>query len=200
LILAFDLYGTLFSTQIPGVPREVMDSWRRKQLEYTWRSTLMGEWRDFDEITRMSLWYVREKFNLQMGDEVLEEWRRLKPFPDVEALQNLEAELWVLTNGVERTVNQILRDAGLIHLFKGVFSAERVREYKPSTKLYKTFQGEVGEGILISSNPFDVAGAKRSGMKAVFVRRGEFTLADFMGLEPDSTVDSLWEIQRKLIG
>jgi FMN phosphatase YigB (HAD superfamily) len=43
LILAFDLYGTLFSTQIPGVPREVMDSWRRKQLEYTWRSTLMGE-------------------------------------------------------------------------------------------------------------------------------------------------------------
>jgi FMN phosphatase YigB (HAD superfamily) len=54
-----------------------------------------------------------------MGDEVLEEWRRLKPFPDVEALKNLEAELWVLTNGVERTVNQILRDAGLIHLFKG---------------------------------------------------------------------------------
>jgi FMN phosphatase YigB (HAD superfamily) len=68
LILAFDLYGTLFSTQILGVPREVMDSWRRKQLEYTWRSTLMGEWRDFDEITRMSLRYVIREGEVQPTD------------------------------------------------------------------------------------------------------------------------------------
>ncbi|MGC9105587.1 MAG: haloacid dehalogenase type II [Thermoprotei archaeon] len=200
MILAFDLYGTLFSTEIPGVPREVMAEWRRKQLEFTWRLTLMGEWRDFDEVTRLALEYVREEFKVKLDDRVLEEWKRLKPFPDIDALREIREEKWVLTNGVESTAREILKNANALDLIKGVFSAERVKAYKPSERVYKAFLQEVGEAVLISSNPFDVAGAKRAGMKAIYVRRAERPHSDFLGFTPDAVVESLWELEGALRG
>jgi 2-haloacid dehalogenase len=51
IVLAFDLYGTLLSTEsiaqqlashFPEKAQSISSLWRRYQLEYTWRLTSMG--------------------------------------------------------------------------------------------------------------------------------------------------------------
>lgn len=51
--IAFDLYGTLLDvTDIQGVPAEVVATLRQKQFHYSWLVSLMGEYRDFRDVTR----------------------------------------------------------------------------------------------------------------------------------------------------
>ena len=64
-VLAFDLYGTLLSTEsiskrlseIIGSQEEgtlIATSWRKYQLEYSWRLTCMGMIRHIDQISGCS--------------------------------------------------------------------------------------------------------------------------------------------------
>ena len=59
-IYLFDAYGTLFDVhsavtrfkdEIGPHAEPMSEMWRIKQLEYTWTRTLMGEYRDFRELT-----------------------------------------------------------------------------------------------------------------------------------------------------
>ncbi len=66
--LAFDMYGTLvdpigvwkqLQQYIPDEDaRHVSEVWRRKQIEFTFRLTLMERYEDFEWITRKSLDYA----------------------------------------------------------------------------------------------------------------------------------------------
>lgn len=63
MILAFDIYGTLFEIKIPGLKEEVLKEWRQLQIEFTWRITIMEKWLSFDEITAIALKYLSSKKN-----------------------------------------------------------------------------------------------------------------------------------------
>ena len=63
-VFLFDAFGTLFKTsrigealkQLTGAKTEsLLDTWRRKQLEYTWLRNQMNRYIPFDQITRDAL-------------------------------------------------------------------------------------------------------------------------------------------------
>jgi len=75
--LAFDVYGTLIDTAGVYVALEklintkatlFMNTWRAKQLEYTFRRGLMQNYVDFSTCTRQSLEYTCELLNVDLSE------------------------------------------------------------------------------------------------------------------------------------
>ncbi|AAK41409.1 haloacid dehalogenase type II [Saccharolobus solfataricus] len=186
-ILAFDLYGTILD--LSAISQEM----RRKQLEYTWLLTIMGRYVDFDEITKIAISYTLGEDKIE---EELNKWRSLRTHQDAIYLKDIStiADIYILSNGTTKTIEELLKLNGLSSYFKGIFSAERVKEYKPSPKVYRYFLEAVkGEAYLVSSNPFDVIGAKNSGMKGIYVNRRNMPV-DPLGYEPDVVVRDFKEL------
>jgi len=200
VILAFDLFGTILDTS------NVMQEFREKQLEYTWLLTLTGRFMEFEEITKRALSYVLKiKGEENKFDEELAKWNNLKAYPDAMYLKEISkgAEIYILSNGSEREVKQHLSRNGLLEYFKGMFSTELVRAYKPSPLVYIRFLDFVGakqedEVYLVSSNPFDVIGAKNAGLGGIYVNRRGVPVYSF-GIEPDVNVKDFKELYEWLI-
>lgn len=194
VVLAFDVFGTILDTST------VIQEFRSKQLEYTWLLTIMGKYVSFEEITRLALRHVLRLRNEEgKFEEELNKWRNLRAYEDAKYLKGISqiADVYALSNGSVEEVKQHLERNNLLQYFKGIFSAESVKEYKPSPKVYKYFLEAVGvrgeEAYLVSSNPFDVIGAKNAGMRAIFVNRRKI-LVDPLGHEPDVIVNDFKEL------
>ena len=76
--LAFDVYGTLIDTagvtnllgtMIADKATNFSNLWRQKQLEYTWRYGLMGEYRNFRVCTRQALDYCCEQLDAPLSED-----------------------------------------------------------------------------------------------------------------------------------
>ena len=76
-------------------------------------------------------------------------------------------------------------------------SADSVRLYKPSPKVYqlalKRMPLKKGEILFVSSNSFDVVGAKNFGFKVCWIRRSG-VLLDPLGPKPDLVVQNFDEL------
>src|SRR3954464_154774 len=104
--LVFDAYGTIFDVHsvtrraealFPGRGAALSAAWRTKQLEYSWLRTLMDRYEDFDRVTRAALGWSLQSLGLAVDDaacaELIAEYRRLEPFPEVrDALASLSRE------------------------------------------------------------------------------------------------------------
>ncbi|MCY0860731.1 MAG: haloacid dehalogenase type II [Sulfolobaceae archaeon] len=172
MMYAFDIYGTLFnvnSIQTFGNNKQLFLEWRRKQLEYTWLTTMMGRYESFWDITKKALIYVVKKHGLSINiDEAMKEWLKLKPFDDtIEALPKIKDKKVALTNGDEWMVRELLQNSGLIKYFDEIISCERVKKYKPAKEVYEL----VKEAIFVSSNPWDIAGAHNAGLETIYLNR-----------------------------
>ena len=102
----FDVYGTLFDVHAPvsarltrvgdpGVARALSDTWRRKQLEYTWLRTVMDDHADFWTVTGQALDYAMASVGLTdkvLRARLMEAYLSLPAFPDaVPTLEVLNA-------------------------------------------------------------------------------------------------------------
>ncbi len=201
--LAFDLFGTLFDVeglveQLEGrVERaeELLALWRSKQLEYTFLVALMGRFLTFSEVTKKALSAASSRLQVGLSGEEVEDlseaWNRLPPYPDaVPALEILKDRytLVVLSNGETALLRALLKSSDTSHLFSRVLSAEEVGTYKPSPQVYALASSRLdlppAEIGMVSSNAFDIMGAKAFALKALWINRmgGEM---DPLGLEPD---------------
>lgn len=94
-------------------------------------------------------------------------------------------------------LDQVVKNAALEGIFAHVISVDEVRTYKPSPSAYqlavKKLSVEKGEIGFVSSNFFDVAGAKTFGFRTVWVNRSDNT-ADELGVMPDATIKSLADL------
>ncbi len=89
--------------------------WREKQLEYTFRRTLMRHYVDFDLCTAQALSYVSAELGVNLGEHrkraLLDSYLRLPAYPDaMPALEMLSAagyRLVALTNGTERSAGSL---------------------------------------------------------------------------------------------
>ena len=232
LILAFDLYGTLLSTssiasklgQLFGKDKatRLAQTWRKYQLEYTWRANCMGLYVPFSALTRRSLYHTLGENGLSSPSDsdvvaLMEAYDNLDTFPDVHpALEELKEqkgiEAVIFSNGTEAMVrNSVERSPSLAqyaHLFKNIVTVEEVRKFKPDTAVYHHLartvgkEKQLGDIWLVSGNPFDVVGAKCTGMKVCWVDRGnegwtDMLVEDELG-RPDITVKTLSEVVSKL--
>jgi 2-haloacid dehalogenase len=218
-VLVFDLYGTLvdpiaISSELarllaPADGLDVARLWRSRQVEYSFRLTVMGRYQDFRWVTTRALDDTLAALDIELSEakkaELVALYDRLEAFPDtMEGLQMLRRAghvLAVLSNGSPNMVENCLKNSGLRELFAAVVSVDDVRAFKPSPVVYQyaaTKLGcSIGESRLISSNPFDVIGAKTAGMRTAWLNRSGARF-DTLGEPPDITVSSLTQLRDRL--
>ena len=191
-VYVFDAYGTLFDTGA-AVARHaeglgeaglrLAEIWRRKQLEYSWVRTLMGDReRNFWALTEDALDYAFAKVpeaDRGMREALLEAYRDLDTFAEVpralKALRDAGARLAILSNGSRAMLERAVRAAHIETLLDRVFSAEDVGVYKTAPEIYDlvttTFRLYPSAVSFQSSNRWDVAGATRFGFRTVWINR-----------------------------
>lgn len=187
----FDAYGTLFDVhsavrrhEDKAGPdgRAFSEIWRAKQLEYSWTLSLMGEYRDFWKLTEEALDFAFARYpsvDAALRSDLLEAYWKLDCYPEVPAaLKNLKsrgARLAILSNGSPAMLEAAVKSSALDVLLDDVISADSVRRYKTAPSVYElvTMQWRLYPSAISfqSSNRWDVAGAARFGMRAVWINR-----------------------------
>jgi 2-haloacid dehalogenase len=189
--LVFDAYGTLYDVtsvgatceaRFPGHGRALTELWRQKQLEYSWLVALMGRYQDFWSLTEAALRHSCRALGLTVQDaavrELLDGYLRLKPYGEVPlVLERLAARipLAILSNGSPQMLLGVTRHNRLEGYFQHVLSADEVRVYKPSPRVYQLAIDRLGQAAgrigFVSSNAWDALGAKACGLDVSWINR-----------------------------
>ena len=109
------------------------------------------------------------------------------------------------SNGVAASLKALLTHARLLPPLSDIVSVDEVKTYKPSPEVYRHLVARGGrppaETWLVSSNAWDVLGAKSAGLRAVWVRRAGHLHWEEAGIgEPDLVVSSLTDLVDRLPG
>ena len=216
--VAFDVYGTLvdplrladqLARLVPEHAAAVAARWRQTQLEYTFRLTAMERYEDFAWVTSQALAFALaasgQSLRERDRDALLAAYDELAPFDDVEpALARLHAAghtLAVLSNGTLAMLDAVLRRAGLRRYFAEVISVDEVRAYTPSPRVYRHLLQRLDrppqDVYLVSSNQFDVIGARAAGLRAAWVNRRAEPL-DPLAAPPPIVVSTLADLAAAL--
>jgi 2-haloacid dehalogenase len=219
--IGFDVYGTLVDPlgidaalreHVGDLAERFAATWRERQIDWTFRRSLMGRYVDFDVVTRDAFRITSAMLGVDLRAAeagLLDVYRRLPAFADAaEGLSRLaEAghRLVAFSNGVGATLRGLLGHARLMPPLADVVSVDEVRTYKPSPGVYQHLVTRGGQGAgetwLVSANAWDVLGAKSAGLRAAWVRRSERMHWDGGGIgEPDVMVASLAELPGRLPG
>lgn len=192
--LVFDAYGTLYDVQsvftkteelCPGKGDLITQLWRLKQLEYTWLQTALGEYRDFAFLTQASLEFALRAAGIEPGDRItrplIDKYLDLDPYPEAkDALGRLKTmggrKLAILSNGSTAMLSALVKNSGLDAFLDAVISVDGAKKFKPHPDCYALGEHALGvrsdEVLFVSSNGFDVLGAKHFGFKVAWIRRG----------------------------
>ncbi len=207
----FDAYGTLFDVHsvieagrvVTSDPQALSTLWRQKQLEYTWLLSLMGRYEDFWAVTERALRFALARLGLAAGERdvrvLMDAYLSLACFPEVRpALAQLAAApLAILSNGSPRMLEAVVRANGLETVLRHVLSVDAVGVYKPSPRVYELGPRALGlparEVLFVSSNAWDVAGAKAFGYRACWCNRAGSPM-ESLDLTPDLEVQRLDQI------
>ena len=148
---------------------------------------MMGEWVPFDELTRLVLGYAlrRHKVNTDVA-RLMSLWHEVEPFNDYTYLRNImksksnARKLVALTNGTKESVRKLFARYDVLKDME-VYSEEYLRVYKPARRVYDLVKKKIGgeeegEVYLVSSNSFDIIGAKNAGLKALYINRSNIAM------------------------
>ena len=207
--IIFDAYGTLFDVnsaaekckdKIGDKWEGFANYWRTTQLEYTWLRSLMKRHKDFWQITEDSLDKSMKAYKIDpsMKEELLDLYKILSTFKEVpEVLKTLKEKnlkLAILSNGTPTLLNQLVNSNKLDNIFDNIFSIEKVRIYKPDSKVYdipiKKYQIQKNEVAFLSANTWDVSGAGNYGYNAIWVNRNK-NIFDKLDYFPKNEVKNL---------
>lgn len=211
----FDAYGTLFDVyavdaecaQIFGdrAP-EVVRLWRAKQLEYTWLRSLMNRFRDFYQVTEDALIYACRKLDIKLSgtdkDRLMQSYLQLAAHPEARsALEALNGRpRAILSNGTPDMLARAAQAAGLSKHLEHIFSVSEIEIYKPDPRVYQLACDRLeltpAQAVFVSSNSFDVCGAKHFGFFTCWINRSGQPL-DELDVEPDATLSSLTELAER---
>jgi 2-haloacid dehalogenase len=207
----FDAYGTLFDVHsvvtvlktITAEAEALSLLWRTKQLEYTWLRSLMGRYVDFwtvtDEALRFALRVSGVRLTPEQHTTLLHAYLQLAAYPDIPTmLAGLAPRPCViLSNGSPRMLAAAVASSGLTGQFTHILSADLVKVYKPDARVYELAPRVLGLPkealVFVSSNSFDVMGAKAYGFQVAWINRTH-AQADALGLTPDVVLTRLDEL------
>ena len=222
--LAFDVFGTVLDlggSLKPHIARFMDDrgsavsaeefwaAWRlRQRIEQYQDSLLMLGHSGYLETARRGFVYCLGLFGVQTssGDAArfMEAWQQLSPYPDVAgALLRLRERyrLAVLSNGEPGFLEHLVRSR-IRFPFDDVISVETAGAFKPHPAVYRRaariLELEPAQIVMVSSNSFDVMGARACGYRAVFVNREGLPYED-SPYHPDLTVAGFAELADALL-
>jgi 2-haloacid dehalogenase len=192
--LVFDAYGTLYDVHsvyakteelCPGKGDLITQIWRLKQLEYTWLQTSFQDYRDFKFLTHASLEFALRATGIEPSESItkplFDKYLDLDPYPEAkDALGKLKSlggyKLAILSNGSTAMLSALAKNSGLDVYLDAIISVDGARKFKPHPDCYALVEKVLGlkndEVMFVSSNSFDVAGAKHFGFKVAWIRRG----------------------------
>ena len=209
-VYVFDAYGTLFDVHA-AIARHRAEAgpdadhfseiWRTKQLEYTWTTTLAGQYLDFWTLTERALDYTFARVpsvDRTLRGRLLDAYLRLDAFPDARAalaqLKNRGLRLAILSNGSPRMLTAAVNASGLSELLDGVLSVDAIRKYKPRPEVYALvtdrFEVSPQDVAFVSSNRWDVMGATAFGFRPIWVNRARMP-EEYPDWPPDRVVNDL---------
>ncbi|MFQ5520875.1 MAG: haloacid dehalogenase type II [Candidatus Methylomirabilia bacterium] len=214
--IVFDMYGTVVDVgavaeackEVALDPVAFNREWRAKQLEYTFLRSLMGKYQDFWKISEQALEFAIQRSGLAVSPEqrkqLMEAWLHPTPYPEVAAaLPRLQERyaLAILSNGSPKMLRVGLGATGLRPYFRWVISVDAVKIFKPSPKVYQLVPKHMKlpkqQILFVSSNGFDVVGAKSFGLKVCWLNRAGVPL-DPLAAKPDLVVKSFDELRTAL--
>jgi 2-haloacid dehalogenase len=217
--IAFDVYGTLVNplamashlkSLVGDLAGHFAELWRTKQLEYSFRRGLMRAYQPFSVCTWEALLYTEKALEVVLGEEsramLMQHYKNLPPFPDAQpgltSLKSDERLLAAFSNGEAEVVREVLEHAKLLPLLDDVISADEVRTFKPDPIIYAHAVKRLGQDAnatwLVSSNPFDLIGAKTAGLRAAWIKRDPKAVFDPWGVELDLVVSGLDQLAPQL--
>ena len=187
----FDAYGTLFDVhsavgahrqRLGKQANEVSNTWRSKQLEYTWLRSLMGDYADFWQVTGEALDYSLDAHGIKdaaLHEDLMQAYLKLEPYEEVhQVLSALKAAGYktaILSNGAPPMLEAAIRGAGIDDLLDESLSVDELNIFKPDPRVYelatKAFGVEPAQVLFQSSNAWDASGAASFGFKVLWVNR-----------------------------
>lgn len=187
----FDAYGTLFDVNSAAERAKerlgerwqpLADTWRAKQLQYTWHRSLAGHHADFWQVTGDALDFALARTGIAdpgLRRDLMTLYLSLGAYPEVKAtlarLKSRGLRLAVLSNGSPRMLASAVEHAGLADLLDAVLSVEEVGVYKPHPSVYQLPVYRLGlpadRMCFASSNGWDAFAAKAFGFRVVWCNR-----------------------------
>ncbi|KAI2634440.1 haloacid dehalogenase [Xylaria nigripes] len=201
IVIAFDLYGTLLSTdsitnelaKIYGsdIAASLAKFWRQYQLEYTWRINSMGQYKSFSEITHNALVHAVAEHGLSLADDdartLMRAYDALHVFPEIPAAMQViqknkaAVDACVFSNGTADMIGNSIRTSPELgpcaDIFRALITVDSLKCFKPDPRTYAHLVEQIekwrhpSEVWVVSANPFDVVGARFYGLKAAFIDR-----------------------------
>lgn len=210
--IAFDAYGTLYDVysverkcedEYPGSGAAMSRLWRQKQLEYSWLRTLMGRYVDFWHVTEDALRYTLAELELAADEGKIETimgaYLELEMYPEViEAMARFGAcKKAILTNGNLEMIEPLVTRTKLDTHLDACLSADELGLFKTRPEVYQLAVDRLGiarESLLfVSSNGWDVAGAKSFGFNVGWLNRRSLPPEE-LGVHADYVASNLLEL------
>ena len=189
----FDAYGTLFDVHsaaaryrgdLGDVADAVSQTWRDKQLQYTWLRSLMGRQHhiDFWQLTGDALDFALETHGIDdaaLREKLLACYLELDAYPEVtEVLTRLKdggLKCAILSNGAPEMLAAGARNSGIDGLLDAILSVEEVGIFKPDPSVYTLAVERLGVAAervsFQSSNAWDAHAAGAFGFRVAWVNR-----------------------------
>jgi 2-haloacid dehalogenase len=104
----------------------------------------------------------------------------------------------ILSNGEAHKSDILLSNSSLRKYFDHIISVEEVRKYKPSQEscllVSKKLNLQISQIALVSSNLWDIAGAKSVGMYTCWINREDKRTSEEFNVKPDYLFSSIDDI------
>lgn len=208
--LVFDAFGTLFDIQSLdqrlkthfGEQAEAINAvWRQKQLQYTWLRSLMNQYKPFSEVTAEALSFACKQIGVELTDEVkahmVQGYFELQAYPTLKnGLAGLkdQYQLAILSNADPAMLNSAARFNEIDPYFTAILSVDTLKLFKPIPAVYElapqALNLEAAEVAFISSNTWDVSGAKSFGLFTIWLNRNHATM-ETLGFSADREIQDL---------
>lgn len=191
-LVAFDVIETLFSLETlrpklkaVGLPAHALEVWFAQLLREAFALDCVGKYVPFRDVAKATLERLMRKASLQCNDKqlsgVIDGFTQLDVHSDVApamaALRNAGIRIVTLSNGSAHATEMLLERAGLRSQVERSISIDEVKRWKPAREVYLHCAGVVGVSphrmSLVAAHAWDIQGAKRAGLSAGYVERGE---------------------------
>ena len=187
----FDAYGTLFDvdaaarhcrSELGDKWQPLAETWRLKQLQYTWLRSVMGRHVDFWRVTGDALDYAMDSLGLNddaLRDRLMDLYLALDAYPEVKGvlaqLKSAGMKTAILSNGAPDMLKAAVSNADIAGLLDAVLSVEEVGVFKPHPSVYRMGEDRLGlpagRMSFQSSNAWDAAAASAFGYRVIWVNR-----------------------------
>lgn len=208
-VLLFDVNETLtepasvrMRMQAAGADPQLYDLWMASTLRDGMALTLAGAYVDFADAAEAALARLAPEADAAAATEAFSDPQpRDDVGPGLRALAETGIRVVTLTNGTTAATQKVLERAGVGDVVERRLSVDAVERWKPAPETYeyacRECQVAPAEAMLVAAHVWDVAGAKRAGLRACFVdrlARGYPTHLE----QPAVTVTSLTELVGEL--